>query len=480
MNIFGLELGYEKPSDANEVDIDAHFNFSSKGNKNSYDIASGGGGASTLFGSDSKIFGLPFKYSELADKGNRVCQNTFEADTTCVAFITFGTANLNKNLYGKMRLDTLGDENNYISTGITESIAAAISATGIKGLLTGSNELKDMKLLSFKPNMGIFKQYLYTTISQTARFLDIPAGDLGDVTVGNMLAFWTMETGGMNEEISNEYTTPDVIDQMNSEAIKKRENYQLYGAMGDVNTKGTTTAFLQNMATGIAEDIGLKIASGDSFFGSYIGTIASVFGTVNKGSMGYYAKIWADSKNNTQYTLQFKFRSPYGNKYDIFRNVLYPFLILYTAALPRQDGHFSYKEPFLCQVYFPGWFLVHCGVISNLSWVKGGDNQLWSVDGLPLEITVTMQIEDLYPIQMSSVDEGYLHYNLGLLSFLESLTGTSADDINAISFFASHRADDSKSFLEQVEETTGSPMSIFKTFTQAAFKDYIEEAKSFS
>ena len=54
-------------------------------------------------------------------------------------------------------------------------------------------------------------------------------------------------------------------------------------------------------------------------------------------------------------------------------------------------------------------------------WNKGGDNQLWSAEGLPLEMNITLTVGDLYPNLMSSEKLTRLNYNRGLLSFLENM-----------------------------------------------------------
>ena len=37
------------------------------------------------------------------------------------------------------------------------------------------------------------------------------------------------------------------------------------------------------------------------------------------------------------------------------------------------------------------------GLISDISWTKGGSQNLWTKDGLPRAIDVSLSISDLYP-----------------------------------------------------------------------------------
>jgi hypothetical protein len=376
-----------------------------------------------VYGYDNKVFGMPYKYTTLADPLARVYQSTFESDNTCIAFIKFGTPNINRLLYQKMSADTTDAENS--SFGIGSSIML-----GLRSAVDPEHKATDQNLISFHEDMSEFMKYASSSLSQVYTLLDLPgyfsADDSWDVFNDNGFAFYCVKTGSFQEGVSNTYTEPSIISSMNGKAAEMRENYQLYGTYGNVNTGGSATSWLNNIATGLVENITNAIASLP-----IVGSVASVFMTTNKGSMSYYGKIWSDSKSDRSISMSFKFRTPYGNKYDIFRNVLFPFLLLHTASIPKQDGRYSYQEPFMIQVDFPGWFRVNCGVITNLSWVKGGDNQLWNSDGLPLELSVTMAIEDLYPIELSSKNMTVIAYNYGLLSFLENLAGLTTSECSS-------------------------------------------------
>ena len=82
------------------------------------------------------------------------------------------------------------------------------------------------------------------------------------------------------------------------------------------------------------------------------------------------------------------------------------------------------------------WFIIDCGAIVSLTWIKGGDNQIYSSEGLPLEINVTMEVEDLYPTSMSSKIMTYVKYNRNLLCFLENMAGVSVTQLSAKTFKA--------------------------------------------
>ncbi len=47
------------------------------------------------------------------------------------------------------------------------------------------------------------------------------------------------------------------------------------------------------------------------------------------------------------------------------------------------------------------WFTVDMGVVTSLSYKKGGSEDLFNKDGLPLELEVTLNCKDLYPTLMA-------------------------------------------------------------------------------
>lgn len=367
-----------------------------------------------FFGKENKVFGLPFKYGPLADPMGRVFQSTFETDSSCVAFIKFGIPKINKALFGKMSADASD----------TPSFGLNIYY-GFRSSIDPTTNTQDQRLITFEPKMNQFMKYANASINEVYTLLDLPGlfstDGYTDEEFENGFAFFCTKTSTITETVDNSYTTPDVIDKMNSDAALRRQNYQMYGTYGSIaNDSGGTDAvsWLESIANTQLQKVAENIADSP-----IIGSVASAFMKSNKGTMGYYGQLWADSKTSDSFSLQFKFRSPYGSKYEIFRNCFFPFLLLHTAAIPKQDGRFSYQEPFMVMIDFPGWFRVNCGVIESLSWVKGGSNALFNVDGLPLEIEVTMNVKDLYPIQLSSENVTVMEYNWGLLSFLENMAG---------------------------------------------------------
>lgn len=368
-----------------------------------------------VFGDDNQVFGMPYKYTPLADPLMKTYENTFENDANIV-YITFGTAKINRSLYRK--LDVENDSSN-----------AAIFA-GFSNVIPSMFSGSDPRLVQFKADFHTFYKSASTTANYLWFMLDLPGGFDWDENFKGFdsagVPFYCTKNTSVSEGLSNEYRESNITSKANQDAQEQRENYQLTGTYGGVGADedwlDTIGKKMVETAKNIVSDLPI------------IGGIASIFMKTNKGSMQFYGDLWYDSKVECSYSLNFKFTTPYGNKLDIYRNVYFPFALLWTAAQPRQDGKYAYKEPFLVKCQFPGWFVIECGVIESINWIKGGDNQLWSAEGLPLEMNVTMTVRDLYPVSMSSSTLSNLKYNRGLLAYLENMAGMTTTQLSAKAF----------------------------------------------
>lgn len=422
----GYETTYDDPENYTETEFETDGDSKSPSGR-SFDPVANNSTSLTLdqfnqivFGDDNRVFGMPFKYSPLADPLMRTYESTFEDDNNII-FINFGTTKINRFLYGKLSA----------GSGL-EEIAGEV-ATSITTMSSGT----DPRFISFKPNFKEFYKYVSTAANYLWAMMDLPGGFDWDANFQSVfgksgVAFYVTKNTSVSEGLSNEYGEASVVSQANNNAVENRQNYMFQGQFQGI-TDGPS--FGETIATKLTESV-------EEMLGNMpiIGSIASVFFQTNKGSMQSYGKIWGNSTVNNSYSINFKFVSPYGNKVDVFRNIYFPFLLLYTAAQARQDGKYAYREPFLVKVQYPGWFIIDCGAIVSLTWIKGGDNQLYSSEGLPLEMNVTMEVEDLYPTSMSSKIMTYVKYNRNLLCFLENMAGVSVTQLSLKSFKAKIKA----------------------------------------
>ena len=75
------------------------------------------------------------------------------------------------------------------------------------------------------------------------------------------------------------------------------------------------------------------------------------------------------------------------------------------------------------------WFETSMGVIQSLTIERGGDDRLWSVDGLPLEVNVTITIQDMYSTTALTKNSKLVGFNAGLNSYLDNMAGIRTDKL---------------------------------------------------
>ena len=88
-------------------------------------------------------------------------------------------------------------------------------------------------------------------------------------------------------------------------------------------------------------------------------------------------------------------------------------MFLVALVLPRQATVNSYVTPFMVRANVPGFFTCDMGMVRDMQITRGGSNgDAWSVNGLPTEVTISMNIEDLYSsLSMSNFRSKKAIYN---------------------------------------------------------------------
>ena len=137
------------------------------------------------------------------------------------------------------------------------------------------------------------------------------------------------------------------------------------------------------------------------------------------GSNLIYPEIWTDSDYSKSFSVQINLASPYGDKESIYLNIIVPMLHALALALPRQSSENSFNAPFLIRGYAQGWFSIDMGMVETIT-IEKGPEQSWTVDGLPTEAKITLNIKELYGnLMMSpSTRPSYFFANQGLIDFL--------------------------------------------------------------
>lgn len=242
--------------------------------------------------------------------------------------------------------------------------------------------------------------------------------ELADKTNGQSVAaqklnyITGMGTGGsfLNSSrlIGNIYNTNDIL----SENVMSPLSAGL--SKGGKGVKKLAQS-LKNVVT-LANNVAKFTATED------IGSIVQSF-TAYNGMKVLYPNLWGESQYHKNVSFNFNFISPYGDPLSIFQYVYVPFMALLAFCMPRQAASNGLVSPFFVRADVPGLFTSDLAMISGVNWIKGGDSNLWTKDGLPRAISGQITIEDMYPYLSMTKRFSYLSANPSLTVWLDNMAG---------------------------------------------------------
>lgn len=436
-----------------------------------------------MFG--SMILGTPYTFNSVSDPNNRVFVDSLVKDCKIVSF----TPGLPK-YYGSQYLQD--DKNSiYKQTSEPNDMLTYLLRNGMDKTFSE----KDKRYYTFEAKYEEYFSYLEAMLNpiwikmglassadgktfNIFSFFNIRQGDQdGGIEPSNYktlmekyngsIGFYTNASGAFSESVSNSPTGfgSELSSRVNSQSDEYQKlNYMTGmgngGSMRNVGRKVaigtqlaanvsqyisdnfTTTKAAMGMSSGglktvikaaavagaAALDV-TKISSADDF-GSFIQS----FGASN-GMRVVYPELWSDSTYTKSINLNFSFISPYGDPLSVFRYVYVPFCALLCLGLPRQASANGYISPFFVRADIPGMFTTDLSFITDITWTKGGSNNLWTKDGLPRAIDVTISLADLYPYLAMTKRFSFLSANPSYTVFLDNMAGmcalndTSSDDM---------------------------------------------------
>jgi hypothetical protein len=401
----------------------------------------------------SNIINLPYSFNNNADPSDRVFINTILKDLFIVNIAP-----------GRPSFNILATDSKYeqnkksFEDYKTQFKQEPTNASGIADFI-GKNvgSLPDFRYYTFQYDWGTYYQYLQTMCSYTWTRMRLERGPFAFHVADALNAYGNAENGMLNlhsvfgwagisfaadykgssvtESASNNFQDSAVASAVKSFSQISKEIQFLLGV-----DKNDTANKLRNASEGKAaskEDTGL-IGATTSTLEGLGGMLDGIFGymgegpieTIVNGTQFMFPEVWSDSTFTKDYTLSFRFHAPYGDPYVVFHTVLFPYFALLTLTLPQQRGPSNYLAPFLIRLEAPGWFRINCGVITSLTITKGGQDNLWTSNGLPMQIDVNVTVKDLYPAMMISQSYGELAVNTGLMDTLDTIAGLRVSSFN--------------------------------------------------
>lgn len=417
------------------------------------------------------ILGAPFSFADRADPRNRVLLDSYVKDLNILS-LTPGLPKYNGSRYtASAKNDILQQTSDY------DSMMNYLIKNGVDA----SNMKKDKRYYTFSPSYGKFYSYLETMLNTIWVKLGLATNE--DNKTFNLMTFFkdlqtstndgadplekymsaigfvVNPTGTVSESISNGKTSygQSYASQVNSTADTYEQlNYLTgMGTAGAAKELARKSAISVNFAQqvkeffsgkltnmiGLAKKWGSKLSVAGYALGALAGGVMDYAKQVTTADVGVelqqfatsngmhvmYPELWSDGGGYSKsMSFDFNFTSPYGDPLSIFKYVYVPFCTLLCFTLPRAADDNGYVSPFFVRADLPGLFTCDLGIVSNMSYTRGGPNGLFTKDGLPRSISGSITLDDLYPYLAMSRRISFLSANPSYTSFLDSFTGFNA------------------------------------------------------
>jgi hypothetical protein len=136
-------------------------------------------------------------------------------------------------------------------------------------------------------------------------------------------------------------------------------------------------------AGGMAASLGLgatnlikEMESSQTSLGKTIGGGLAVAHGLASNHRIDFPMVWKNSSFTPAYSLTIRLWNPNPSRYDSLNNfIIYPLAVILCLALPTTENGFSFSYPFFHRVVSKGIFTLDPAVITNISVIKGGDQQ---------------------------------------------------------------------------------------------------------
>ena len=239
---------------------------------------------------------------------------------------------------------------------------------------------------------------------------------------------------------SNQYVSFMIDPVSSSESFSNStKDSKIYGVMNGGNELGSEIAFIANSSANVVDDAiihlaGNAIGAAEQVLntltfgaGKFTAAIAGSFLRSYMGDHPVYPKIFDAHTSTTSMSVNVKLRASRGDPYTYLIDVLVPLFHIMGMVLPKmsQFNAAAYQYPPIIQCQIPGIWGTRLGIISSVSISKNPDQSALSVNGYPMSINVTIQIEDLcHTLVTTGMNEAaYFLNNRTMFDYIAQCTG---------------------------------------------------------
>lgn len=377
---------------------------------------------------EMNVMGAPFLFMNRTDPDGRVYNNTFAVDAPIISLMPGEPLFL--SLSAK---DIDGREEISSDSSIMEKLLSNMglgTPDSIINWLTKVNFKKnlDMRYYGFKANYSEYYKYLQNMMS-------VVHVKMGLGTVFQFSDVFTSGKSSLNYYVNKDYSVSEGLSNTYGESSLSgmaKAPSQMMRELRFITGQNLSASELSSMQ-GETQDSEIKNNVDEILNGGWMSKIMMRGGvdktkTVMNGSNLVYPEVWNDSSFTRTISFNMNLFSPYGDPQSIFQYVYGPFMSLLALTLPRHDTLMGYNAPFLVKADCPGNFTCDMGVIDQLSYKKGGAEDMWTRDGLPNAIDVSVSVKDLYNVMMMDKSFSMLSSNISMATYLDNMSGIGITD----------------------------------------------------
>lgn len=245
------------------------------------------------------------------------------------------------------------------------------------------------------------------------------------LTNKNYMQFYCEADGSHGSDSLSNQSEASTFKQMFDTGSSAMRNIAFMAGSGGIDAEN-----LQKLGGSAVNELG-NIFGQQNMAGGVGGTVSSLVGrllnagkSVIKGENIIMPDIYGGSSNSKSYTLTMKYRALYGNRLSVYTDVIVPMLHWLALAYPVATGGNSYGSPPLVKVYKPGDWTCNMGLITSIQISKDEVQEAWSMDGLCTEISISVEIADLYSdLTVSPADPTLFAVNSSLIEYLATTCG---------------------------------------------------------
>jgi hypothetical protein len=136
---------------------------------------------------------------------------------------------------------------------------------------------------------------------------------------------------------------------------------------------------------------------GHESLGNVFGTLLNMAGDMALGKKPIFPQVWWDSSFSAGYNFSIRLYNPNpANKEYHKARIIEPLSALLACVLPHGDGGNTYESPLYFDIACPGLFKLPKVMITNMSVVKGGDDNAIAFNHRPGVIDVRFSITPIY------------------------------------------------------------------------------------